>query len=92
VPKQAGKEALPPPKNLTADRVNLEANDFKQQGRTRTTSAAGIAQLPLRDIKPQPVAAIKGSEQENIPVRYRLYVQRYFEHSDKAPGQIQPPQ
>jgi hypothetical protein len=92
VPKQAGKEALPPPKNLTADRVNLEANDFKQQGRTRTTSAAGTAQLPLRDIKPQPVAAIKGSEQENIPVRYRLYVQRYFEHSDKAPGQIQPPQ
>jgi hypothetical protein len=92
VPKQAGKEALPPPKNLTADRVNLEANDFKQQGRTRTTSAAGTAQLPLRDIKPQPVAAIKGSEQENIPVRYRLYVQRYFEHSDKAPEQIQPPQ
>jgi len=31
------------------------------------------------------VAAIKGAEQENIPVRYRLYVQRYFEHADKAP-------
>jgi hypothetical protein len=85
VPKQAVKDGLPPPKNLPADRVNLEANDFKQQGRVRTTSAAGAAQLPLRDIKPEPVAAIKGAEQENIPVRYRLYVQRYFEHTDKTP-------
>jgi hypothetical protein len=91
VPKVAAKETPPPPKNLPQDRVNLEANDFRQQGHVRTTSAAGTAQLPLRDIKPAPVAAIKGSEQENIPVRYRLYVQRYFEHSDKAPEQIQPP-
>ena len=85
VPKQGGKDSLPPPKNLSPDRVNLEANNFRQQGRARMASAAGTAQLPLRDIRPQPVAAIKGSEQENIPVRYRLYVQRYFEHSDKAP-------
>ena len=65
-----------------SDRVDLEANNFRQQGRIRTTSAVGMAQLPLRDIKPQPEAAIKGAEQENIPVRYRLYVQRYFEHTD----------
>jgi hypothetical protein len=84
VPKQAGKQSLPTPKNLTPDRVNLVATDFRQQGRVRATSAPGTAQLPLRDIKPQPVAAIKGAEQENIPVRYRLYVQRYFEHSDRA--------
>lgn len=85
VPKQAPKSSPPPPSNTVADRVDLEANNFRQQGRIRTTSAAGTAQLPLRDIKPQPVTAIKGAEQENIPVRYRLYVQRYFEHSDKAP-------
>jgi hypothetical protein len=91
VPKQSGKDAPPPPKNLPQDRVNLQANDFREQGHVRTTSAAGTAQLPLRDIKPQPVAAIKGAEQENIPVRYRLYVQHYFERTDKAPGQIQPP-
>jgi hypothetical protein len=84
VPKQAGKDAPAPRKNLPQDRVNLEASDFRQQGRIRTTSAAGTAQLPLQDFKPQPVTAIKGSEQENIPVRYRLYVQRYFEHADKA--------
>ena len=85
VPKQAPKASGPPPSNMVPDRVDLEANNFRQQGRIRTTSAAGTAQLPLRDIKPQPVAAIKGAEQENIPVRYRLYVQRYFEHTDKAP-------
>jgi hypothetical protein len=85
VPKQAPKSSPPAPSNTVADRVDLEANNFRQQGRIRTTSAAGSAQLPLRDIKPQPVAAIKGAEQENIPVRYRLYVQRYFEHADKTP-------
>ena len=87
VPKQTPKGAPPPPKNTVPDRVDLEANNFRQQGRIRTTSAVGMAQLPLRDIKPQPVAAIKGAEQENIPVRYRLYVQHYFEHTDKTtPG------
>lgn len=75
----------PPPSNMVPDRVDLDANNFRQQGRIRTSSAVGIAQLPLRDIKPQPVAAIKGAEQENIPVRYRLYVQHYFEHAEKAP-------
>jgi len=68
---------------MVPDRVDLEANNFRQQGRIRTTSAAGTAQLPLRDIKPQPVAAIKGAEQENIPVRYRLYA-----HWGMTPGQI----
>lgn len=81
VPKDGPKNAPPLPKNTVADRVDLEANNFRQQGRIRTTSAVGMAQLPLQDIKPQPVAAIKGAEQENIPVRYRLYVQRYFEHT-----------
>jgi hypothetical protein len=85
VPKQAPKNGPPPPKNTVPDRVELDANNFRQQGHIRTTSAVGTAQLPLRDIKPQPVAAIKGAEQENIPVRYRLYVQRYFEHTDKTP-------
>ena len=81
VPKDGPKNAPPLPKNTVADRVDLEANNFRQQGRIRTTSAVGMAQLPLQDIKPQPVAAIEGAEQENIPVRYRLYVQRYFEHT-----------
>jgi hypothetical protein len=35
-------------------------------------------------VSPQPVAAVKGAEQENIPLRYRLYVKRYFEHTTKT--------
>jgi len=86
VPKNAPKNA-PPVRNTVPDRVDLDANNFRQQGRIRTTSAVGTAQLPLRDIKPQPVAAVKGAEQENIPVRYRLYVQHYFEHTEKTSDQ-----
>ncbi|HWF37407.1 MAG TPA: hypothetical protein VG322_02745 [Candidatus Acidoferrales bacterium] len=87
VAKDGPKNAPPLPKNTVADRVDLESNNFRQQGRIRTTSAVGMAQLPLQDIKPQPVAAIKGAEQENIPVRYRLYVQRYFEHTTQKPSE-----
>ena len=42
----------------------------------------GSAQLGVRDISPQQDAVINGAEQENIPARYRFYVQRYFEHSN----------
>jgi hypothetical protein len=30
------------------------------------------------------LAVVNGAEQENIPARYRLYVQRYFEHTENA--------
>ena len=74
----------PPPMaaKMVRDRVDLEANDFRQEGRLRTSAGPGVAQMPLREINPQPLAAIKGAEQENIPARYRLYVQRYFERED----------
>jgi hypothetical protein len=42
----------------------------------------GTAELPVRDVSPQAVAVINGAEQENIPARYRPYVQHYFEHED----------
>jgi hypothetical protein len=84
VPHDAVNTPAPPLPNTVADRVDLQANNFRQQGRIRTSAVAGVAQLPLRDINPQPVAEIKGAEQESIPVRYRLYVQRYFEHEDRA--------
>jgi hypothetical protein len=68
--------------NLVPDRVDIQANNYRQQGQIRTLAIPGDAQVPLRDVKPQPTAAVKGAEQENIPERYRLYVQRYFERSD----------
>jgi hypothetical protein len=62
--------------------VDIQANNYRQQGQMRTLAIPGEAQVPLRDVKPQPTAAVKGAEQENIPERYRIYVQRYFERSD----------
>jgi len=85
---QTGEGKLPGlalPKNTLAQRVSLDSTDYRQQGHTRTSAAPGTAEVPLRDLEPQGVAAVKGEEQENIPVRYRMYVQRYFEHGDKQP-------
>jgi hypothetical protein len=70
------------PVNGVPDRVALESNGFKEQVRVRISTGTGTARLPVRDVSPTAVAVINGAEQENIPARYRLYVQRYFEHSD----------
>jgi len=77
-----GKPAPAIAGNLVPDRVDIQANNYRQQGQMRTLAIPGDAQVPLRDVKPQPTAAVKGAEQENIPERYRLYVQRYFERTD----------
>ena len=68
--------------NAVPDRVALESNGFKEQVRVRTDAGTGTAQLPVRDVSPTATAVVNGAEQENIPARYRLYVQRYFEHGD----------
>jgi len=65
------------------DRVALESNKFKEKTLVRATTETGTAQIPVRNVSPQAVAVINGAEQENIPARYRLYVQHYFEHADK---------
>ena len=46
----------------------------------RMNTEAGTAQMPTHDVSPQANAVVNGAEQENIPARYRMYVQRYFEH------------
>ncbi len=88
IPRQGVKNPPPVPANLVRDRVDLDATDFRQPGHLRASAGPGTALLPLRDVQPQAVAAIKGAEQENIPVRYRLYVQRYFEREDKTPVKL----
>lgn len=82
LPGQGVKPAPALAGNLVPDRVDIQANEYRQQGQMRTLAIPGEAQVPLRDVKPQPTAAVKGAEQENIPERYRLYVQRYFERPD----------
>ncbi|HWF12185.1 MAG TPA: hypothetical protein VG272_00490 [Candidatus Acidoferrales bacterium] len=72
------------PVNAVPDRVALESSGFKEQTRMKVATETGTAQLALRDQAPQQDAVTNGSEQENIPARYRFYVQRYFEHADNG--------
>jgi len=82
--KEMNKELAEHPVNAVPDRVALESSGFKEQTRMRVDTETGAAQLALRDVSPRSEAVINGAEQENIPPRYRLYVQRYFEHADTA--------
>jgi hypothetical protein len=40
---------------------------------------AGTAKLPVGDGRSDAAAVINGAEQEDVPARYRVYVQRYFD-------------
>jgi len=72
------------PVNAVPDRVALESSGFKEQTRMKVATETGTAQMAIRDQATQQDAVTNGSEQENIPARYRFYVQRYFEHADTA--------
>ncbi len=72
------------PVNAVPDRVALESNGFKEKTRMHIDNGTGTARLLLRDLSPQAVAVTNGAEQENIPARYRLYVQHYFEHAENG--------
>lgn len=82
--KELRKDQETHPVNAVPDRVALEAGGFKDQTRMKVAPDTGTARLAIRDSSPQQEAATNGAEQENIPARYRLYVQRYFEHADDA--------
>ena len=72
------------PVRAVPERVALESTGYKEQTRVRNETGTGTAQLPVRNVSPQAAAVVNGAEQENIPARYRLYVQRYFEHADNG--------
>jgi hypothetical protein len=82
--KEMRKDQQTHPVNAVPDRVALEASGFKEQTRMKVATETGTAQLGVRDLSPQQDAVINGAEQENIPARYRFYVQRYFEHADNG--------
>jgi hypothetical protein len=82
--KELKKDQTSLPVNAVPDRVALESNGFKEQTRVRMDGGTGTARLPVRDVSPQAVAVTNGAEQENIPARYRLYVQHYFEHPESG--------
>jgi hypothetical protein len=68
--------------NAVPDRVALEASGFKEQTRMKVATETGTSQMAVSGAVPKQDAVTNGSEQENIPARYRFYVQRYFEHAD----------
>ena len=82
--KELRKDQETHPVNAVPDRVALEASGFKEQTRMKVATETGTAQLAVRDQMPQQDAVTNGAEQENIPARYRFYVQRYFEHADNG--------
>jgi hypothetical protein len=82
--KDLKKDQAALPVNAVPDRVALESTGFKEQTRMRVETSTGTARLPVRDVSPQAVAVTNGAEQENIPARYRLYVQHYFEHAENG--------
>jgi hypothetical protein len=82
--KELKKDQAALPVNAVPDRVALESTGFKEQTRMRMDAGTGTARLPFREVSPQAVAVTNGAEQENIPARYRLYVQHYFEHAENG--------
>ena len=82
--KDLRKDQETHPVNAVPDRVALEASGFKEQTRMKVDTETGTAQVAMRDVSPQHDAVTNGAEQENIPPRYRFYVQRYFEHADNG--------
>jgi hypothetical protein len=82
--KELRKDQETHPVNAVPDRVALEASGFKEQTRMKIATETGTAALAVGSQVPQQDAVINGSEQENIPARYRFYVQRYFEHADNG--------
>lgn len=82
--KELRKDQEAHPINAVPDRVALEASGYKEQTRMKVPTETGTAQLAVRDLSPRQEAVTNGAEQENIPARYRFYVQRYFDHADNG--------
>jgi hypothetical protein len=82
--KELKKDQEMHPVNAVPDRVALEASGFKEQTRMKIATETGTAQLAVGNQSAKQDAVVNGSEQENIPARYRFYVQRYFEHADNG--------
>jgi hypothetical protein len=66
------------------DRVPLQAQNLKDQPLVNAGSEAGTAKIATGNATPADSAVINGSEQEDVPARYRSYVQRYFGHPDSG--------
>jgi hypothetical protein len=69
--------------NLVPERVPLDASDFRVQTHPRAMPGPGSAEVPITNATLTGTATTNGAEQQNIPMRYRQYVQRYFDQGQK---------
>jgi hypothetical protein len=72
------------------DRVALQSTSYKNQPSTRANVETGTAQMPIGSASPEGSAVVNGAEQEDVPVRYRQYLQNYFGQVDQADQTGQP--
>ena len=69
--------------DLVPERVPIDATDFRVQTRSRAMPGPGSAEVPMTNASLTGAATTNGAAQENIPMRYRQYVQRYFDQGQK---------
>jgi hypothetical protein len=88
-----GQQRLPPNEPVktsrpvvtpVVERVELEAKIFKDQRRMPVEPETGSSELGSGNVSVRKTAPTGGAQQQNIPDRYRSYVQRYFEHVRKG--------
>ena len=87
--RQAGnkelKNSTPLSVKAVADRVALQSTNLKDQPRMDVSAEAGSAKIANGgNVLPRVASAVNGAEQEDVPARYRSYLQRYFQHADDA--------
>lgn len=67
-----------------AEVVPLSLTNFQGQASMLTNSQRGTAQTPLRETSSTGASSTRGSEQGEVPLRYRAYVREYFTHPEEA--------
>lgn len=74
----------PLPSSMAPDTVPLEAQQFVGEAQVRARVGDGTVATVARNVAPPAAASGIGTEQENVPARYRFYMQRYFDHAAKG--------
>jgi hypothetical protein len=76
----------PLPGRLIPERVPLDAQQFYGEAQVRARAGDAAVSTEARNVAPNTFASMSGAERENIPLRYRAYLRRYFERAGKNPN------
>ncbi|MGE0404768.1 MAG: hypothetical protein AB7O65_00595 [Candidatus Korobacteraceae bacterium] len=70
----------------TPEVVPLQATPFKGEAKMRAELEPGKVMVPYSNAAAAGNATTNGAEHGAVPLRYRAYVRRYFDHSAKSSG------